>query len=117
MTIDAFIEQFEAAGFERAETGPDRENFGNRVIDLDDGDLHVRLVLDRSLWTIEVGDHDPDLWRAALDDWDPREPSPVEAQAEWTRANLDRIRAGARDRRLRRRIDKIAAERARHLFG
>jgi hypothetical protein len=86
------------------------------VIDLDDGDLRVRLVLDRSLWTIEVGGHDPDLWRAALDDRDPSDPTPVEAQAAWTRANVDRIRTAARDDRRRRRIDELAAARARHLF-
>ena len=115
--LTALADQLEAEGFARRETPPDRENFGNRVIDFTEGRLRVRLVLDRSVWTIELGDRDADVWRAALDGTDATEPIPVDEQAEWVRANLDRIRRGARDRRVRRRLDEIAKARARHFFG
>ena len=72
-------------------------------------------------WTAATGRSSPattpDLWRAALGDWDPNEGTPVEAQADWTRANLARIRAAARDREVKRRIDRTALARTRHLFG
>jgi hypothetical protein len=114
--LTPLTDQLEAAGFARTETGPDRQNFGNRLIELDDGRLRVRLTLDRSVWTIELRDHDADVWRAALDGTDPTVPAPVDEQAEWVGANLDRIRRGARDQRLRRRLDEVAEARARHLF-
>ena len=116
-SLTALADQLEAAGFRRRETPPDRENFGNQVIDFTKGRLRVRLVLDRSTWTIEVGDYDPDVWRAALEGVDPREPSPLDAQAEWVRANLDTLRRAARDRSTRRRLDEIATARAQHWFG
>jgi len=116
-SLTALADDLEAAGFRRRESPPDRENFGNRVVDFTEGRLRVRLVLDRSTWTIEVGEYDPDLWRAALEGTDPTDPSPLDAQAEWVRANLDELRRAARDRRTRRRLDEIATARAQHWFG
>ena len=116
-SLTALADQLEAAGFRRRESPPDRENFGNQVIDFTKGRLRVRLVLDRSTWTIEVGDYDPDVWRAALEGVDPNEPSPLDAQAEWVRANLDTLRRAACDRSTRRRLDEIATARAQHWFG
>ena len=63
------------------------------------GDVHVQLVLDRSIWTIEIDGFDPDLWRAALEGTDPTDPMALDAQAEWVGANLGAIRRAAADAR------------------
>jgi hypothetical protein len=115
--VTTLADRLEAEGFRRRESGPDPESFGNRVIDLEDGRLRVRLILDRSTWTIEVDDRDVDLWRAALEGADPTQPAGVEAQAEWVAANVDTLRRAARDRKVRRRLDEAAEARARHFFG
>ena len=114
--LTALAEQLEAAGFARSELGPDHENFGNRVLDLT-GDVHVQLVLDRSIWTIQIDGFDPDLWRAALEGTDPTDPMALDAQAEWVGANLGAIRRAAADRATVDRLDEMATARAELWFG
>jgi hypothetical protein len=114
--LNALADRLEAEGFARSERGPDRENFGNRVLDFT-GDVRVQLVLDRSLWTIEIDGFDPDLWRAALEGTDPTDPMPLDAQAEWVAANLGAIRRAAADPATAVRLDEIATARAELWFG
>jgi len=115
--LTALADTLEAEGFRRRESPPDRENFGNRVIDFKDGRMRVRLTLDRSMWSVEVNDYEPDVWRAALEGTDATEPNPVDAQAAWVAANVAALRRAVRDRATRRRVDEIAEARARHWFG
>jgi hypothetical protein len=114
--LTALAEQLEAEGFARTELGPDRENFGNRVLGFE-ADVRVQLVLDRSVWTIEIDGFDPDVWRAALEGTDPTDPMPLDAQAEWVRANLDAVRRAAADPATADRLDEIATARAELWFG
>ena len=69
------------------------------------------------MWTIELGDCDADLWRAALEGTDATEPTPSTRRRPGCAANLDRSAAPSRDRATRRRVDEIAEARARHFFG
>lgn len=121
--LAALAARLEEAGLAVDEQPPDRENFGNQMIMFEDERLRVRIVLDRSDWTIELAHpsweslYDPDIWHAALEGTDPTEPSTLEEQAAYVTGALDTLREAAGDPALRERLDEIAIARADLWFG
>ncbi len=115
--LAALAARLEERGF-AVDEQPPSDSFGDQLITFTDERLRVRLIRDRSLWTIELGHpgwdgvYDPDLWCAALEGADPMEPSELEEQAAYVAGALDRLGDAASEPALRERLDEIAVARA-----
>jgi len=120
--LAALATTLEERGF-AVDEQPPSESFGDQLITFADERLRVRLIRDRSIWTIELGHpawddvYDPDVWRAALEGADPTDPSALEDQAAYVAGALDRLREAAGEPALRERLDEIAVARADLWFG
>lgn len=121
------VDQLAAAGF-RVESSVRSNSFGNRIVQLARGPVRVRLVRDRSQWSIDLSRDgwndwfDPDLWRSCLDNVPiASDPSPLDEDAKFVVEAIEQISTAVGPRlaawKLRSCLKRSQVARSKAHFG